>query len=67
MKKKKRKTWILKLDRDDPEKEIDFEIRYQMTLTTEEHFKRMISRSSQIAKMMAAHGHKKTPGMFQRT
>lgn len=64
---KKRKTYILCLDHDDPEKELDFEVRFQLTLTTAERFKRMWTRSRQVAAMMAAYGHKKTPGITQRS
>jgi len=35
---------ILKLDHDDPEKELAFELDYQLSLTTRQRFQMMIER-----------------------
>ena len=63
----KKKTWIMKLDRDDPEKELEFEIRYRLSLSARERFQRMLQRSLEIAQMKVSHGHKKTPLIIQRS
>ncbi len=61
------KKWILKLAKEDPKSELDFEIRFRLSLTVAQRFKRMFTRSKQIAKMMASHGHQKTPLILQRS
>lgn len=61
------KTYILKLDKDDPVKELDFTVRCQMRLTTAQRFRQMLSRSTLIAEMMVAHGHTKGPLVIKRT
>ena len=49
---KKKKSHILILDKDNPEKEIDFEIEYQLSLTTQQRFKMMFERSRELALRM---------------
>lgn len=61
------KKWVLKLSKDDPKSELDFEVRFRLSLTVAQRFKRMLTRSKQIAKMMASHGHQKTPLILQRS
>jgi hypothetical protein len=50
---------ILKTDKDEPEKELEFELRYQKSLTTQERFTLMIKRSRQILETLIAHGYRK--------
>lgn len=55
----KKKTMILILDRDDEDAELDFELKFQSTLTVEERYEMMFRRSLEISKMMEDMGHKK--------
>jgi hypothetical protein len=64
---KNHKTMILALDDDDPEAEMTFEIVHCLSLSVEERFARMLSRSVQIAQEKIAHGHKKTPRIVERS
>ncbi|GEM_PF-3355298 len=61
------KRHYLCLDHDDPELELDFEVRWQLVLSPREHFRRMWKRSLEIAQMMVTHGHQKPAGVFQRS
>jgi hypothetical protein len=58
---------ILKLEKDDKEKELDFEIEYQLSLTTEQRFEMMFIRSRQIAEMLIRYGHRKPFEIIKRT
>jgi hypothetical protein len=46
---------ILKLDRDDPDRELEFELAYQSTLTTQQRFDMMFRRSRLMAEALARH------------
>jgi hypothetical protein len=39
---KKKKTYILSLEKDDPKKELEFEVAFQLSLTSSQRYKRMI-------------------------
>ncbi|MFH1829414.1 MAG: hypothetical protein ABH871_01385 [Pseudomonadota bacterium] len=58
---------VLKLKDHDEEKERDFNIRHQMTLTTQERFEAMISFSIQLIKLAKRHGYRQTPKIIKRT
>ncbi len=47
------RTWILKLDHDDPEREMEFELAYQRSLTTQQRFDMMFCASQRTAQMLA--------------
>jgi hypothetical protein len=47
------KTWILKVDHDDPERELEFELSYQRSLTTGQRFDMMFRMSRLMAEMLA--------------
>ena len=64
--KKKHKTFILALDRDDPEKELEFELEFQTSLTTQERFKMMFDRSKEVAEMMRRNGYSKSAKIVKR-
>ncbi len=57
---------VLKLDRDDEELELEFELAYQRSLTTEERFRMMFRRSREIAEMLIRHGHRKPVEIVKR-
>jgi hypothetical protein len=39
---RKRKARILMIEKDDPEKELEFEVEFQLSLTTKQRYKRMM-------------------------
>jgi len=64
--KPKRKTLMLSLDKDDPQKELEFEVMYSLTLTSKERYKRM-ERLLRLGKSFKKHDRKITPSIFART
>ena len=48
-------------------KELDFEVRHQMTLTTQERFDAMISLSIELIKLAYRHGHRPTAKVVKRS
>ncbi|MDD5091817.1 MAG: hypothetical protein PHQ23_12990 [Candidatus Wallbacteria bacterium] len=53
------KCMILKLDAPDPGKELEFELAYQRSLTTEERFRMLRENSSKMLEIMVRNGHRK--------
>ncbi|MBS4029519.1 MAG: hypothetical protein KGZ58_12895 [Ignavibacteriales bacterium] len=66
MSKKNHKTYILALDKDDPEKELEFEIMFQRTLTVEERYHIMDELVREGLKQIKKRGYKKTPLIVAR-
>lgn len=64
---RKRKTEILILDRDDPERELDFEIYFQLSLTIAQRYEIMDKLVRDGLSLIKKHGHKKTPTIFARS
>ncbi|MBI3913005.1 MAG: hypothetical protein HY327_02230 [Chloroflexi bacterium] len=62
----KNKTRILILDHDDPKREFEFELEWLMSLTTQQRFEMMISRSNEIKEMLIRHGHRKPIEIIKR-
>lgn len=60
-------TPIFKSDRDDEERELDFELEYQLSLSVEERFRMMFQRSREIAEMLIRNGHRKPFEIIKRT
>lgn len=58
---------ILKLDKDDDDKQLEFELAYQRTLTTQERFELMFRKSREIAEMLLRHGYRKPVEIVKRT
>ena len=58
---------ILKTDRHDEEKELDFELAYQATLTTQQRFELMFRKSREIAEALIKHGYRKPFEITKRT
>ncbi|MBI5778489.1 MAG: hypothetical protein HZA49_03420 [Planctomycetes bacterium] len=63
----KKKTAILKLRRDNPEKELDFELAYQRSLTVQERFRMMFRRSRTIARTLLKNGYIRPFEITKRT
>jgi hypothetical protein len=58
---------ILKTDSHDEEKELEFELAYQATLTTQERFELMFRKSREIAEALIRHGYRKPFEIVKRT
>lgn len=58
---------VYKSDRDDEDKELDFELDYLMSLTTKERFEMMFKKSELIKKQLLAHGHRRPFEVIKRT
>ena len=57
---------ILKLDNDDEEKELEFELAYQRTLTTQQRFELMFRKSREMAETLLRHGYRKPFEIIKR-
>jgi hypothetical protein len=57
---------ILKLAADDPERELQFELAYLRSLTTQERFDLMFRKSRELAESLARHGHRKPAAVLKR-
>lgn len=62
----KKKTRILKLVHDDPEREFEFELEYLMSLTTQQRYKMMFERSREMMERMIRYGHIKPVEIIKR-
>jgi hypothetical protein len=49
------------------DQELDFEINYQRTLTTQQRFELMFRKSREIMEVMLRHGHRKPVEIVKRT
>lgn len=59
---------ILKLSKDDPKKELEFELRFQLSLTTQQRFEMMWGEDAiSWLKFAREHEHTKTPLIIKRT
>ena len=66
-KKKNHRTFVLAVEGDDPEKELEFELDFLATLTTSERFQRMLDSTRDLEKMWLRHGHRKPTSVVKRT
>lgn len=57
---------ILKLDKDDEEQQLEFELAYQRTLTTQQRFELMFRKSREIAEVLLRHGYRKPVKIAKR-
>ncbi len=57
---------VLKIERDDEEQELEFELAYQRTLTTQQRFELMFHKSREIAEMLLRHGYRKPFEIIKR-
>lgn len=67
MRNNKRPTRILKLSKDNPKKELEFELDYQLSLTTRERFEMMFSHSREIALVLLKNGYRKPFEIIKRS
>jgi hypothetical protein len=64
--KRKRKTFILSLDKDDPKKELEFEVAFQLTMTTQQHYARMKKLVKQTMEVVKNNDYPKNPTIISR-
>lgn len=58
---------MLKLTKDDPKKELEFELAYQLSLSTKQRFEMMWGKDSiEWLKFARKHEHSKTPVIVKR-
>jgi hypothetical protein len=58
---------VLKLEKDDENREIEFELRYLKSLTTKERFFIMQKKSDEMKKMLRKRGYRKSTEIVKRT
>jgi hypothetical protein len=58
---------VLKLNKHDENKEIEFELNYLMSLTTRQRFEMMFEKSRQMAALLRKNGRRKTPKVIKRS
>lgn len=63
----KRKTHILQLKTDNENQELQFELDFQASLTTQERFDMMFKMSNIIKELLISNGHRKPVEIIQRT
>ena len=63
---KKKKTNILSLENDDPKKELEFEIAFQLSLSSSQRYKRMIKLFKQNKTIINKNERQKTTAVISR-
>ena len=63
---KKKKTYILSLEKDDPKKELEFEITFQLSLTSSQRYKRMVKMFKQNMDSISKNERQKIPAIISR-
>jgi hypothetical protein len=58
---------VLKVKGDNPAKELQFELAYLRSLSTQERFALMLRRSREIAEALLRHGHRKAVEVIKRS
>ena len=58
---------ILKLDKDDEEKEIEFELDYLTSLTTRQRFQLMADKTREMLSLLKKDANRKTTEIIKRT
>ena len=58
---------VLKIEKDDENREIEFELSYLKSLTTRERFLLMQKKSEEIKKILEKHGYRKSAEIIKRS
>jgi hypothetical protein len=61
------KTHILILDKDDPKKELEFEVRFQLSLSAKQRYEIMDRLVKDGLEMVKKRGYKTTPAIVTRS
>ncbi|HVO74700.1 MAG TPA: hypothetical protein VMT35_11800 [Ignavibacteriaceae bacterium] len=64
---KRRKTYILQIENDDPKKELEFEVEFYLSLTEKQRYKIMMSLLKQTIKALKKNDYQKSPAIISRT
>ena len=62
----KRKVKILSLEKDDPKKELEFEVAFQLSLTEKQRYERMMKLFKLATRNVKRHDYLKTPAIISR-
>jgi hypothetical protein len=57
---------ILKLENDDQDRELEFEVDYQLSLTVAQRFRMMFQKSREMAEILVRNGHRKPFEIIKR-
>jgi hypothetical protein len=57
---------ILKIYKDDEERELDFELDYQLSLSVEQRFQMMFQKSKEISEILIRNGYRKPFEIIKR-
>lgn len=57
---------ILKLNRHNPKKEIEFELRYLRSLSVKKRFELMFKKTKEIVELLEKSGHRRPSGIIKR-
>jgi hypothetical protein len=57
---------ILKLENDDQDRELEFEVEYQLSLTVEQRFRMMFQKSREMAEILVRNGYRKPFEIIKR-
>lgn len=57
---------ILKLEKDDEEKELNFELNFLRSMNTQQRFELMFRKSREIMKMLSKNGYRKPFEIIKR-
>ena len=58
---------VLKLEKDDEQREIEFELDYLTSLTTQQRFQMMIQKSREMILLLRRNEHRKSTQIIKRT
>ncbi len=58
---------VLKLPKDDPEKELEFELEYQASLSVNERFTMLFNQMKIQSELLEKYGHRKPFEIIKRT
>ena len=58
---------VLKLEKDDEQREIEFELDYLMSLTTQQRFQMMTQKSREMLLLLRRNEHRKSTQVVKRT
>lgn len=58
---------ILKLKKNNPKKEQEFELKYQQSLSLAERFQMVLHQSKLVLQMLIDHGYRKPAEVIKRT
>jgi len=57
---------VLKIKKDNERKEMDFELKYQSSLSVKQRFKMMFRKNKELLDMLVKHGYGKTLQIIKR-